>query len=157
MASPTHPHAQVLLQVQGQSSLPGDQRYRGVLDALRRIPAREGGWRVGALPSAAACWCCGVGIGGGACQPCVVLALVLVGGAEPPAQHALCGAPSGRAGASLWCRPVWKGQPRMILACQSPNLCVRLCLLAACGTALLFVPPPCASAGLTCLLLGVTA
>ncbi|KAF5835356.1 mitochondrial carrier [Dunaliella salina] len=35
----------ILLQVQGQSTLPVEQRYHGIMDALRRIPAREGGFR----------------------------------------------------------------------------------------------------------------
>jgi len=35
----------ILLQVQGQSTLPAEQRYHGIMDALRRIPAREGGLR----------------------------------------------------------------------------------------------------------------
>ncbi|GFH11643.1 uncharacterized protein HaLaN_07175 [Haematococcus lacustris] len=35
----------IILQVQGQSSLAPGDRYTGWLDALRRIPQREGGWK----------------------------------------------------------------------------------------------------------------
>jgi len=35
----------ILLQVQSGSSVPKDQQYKGLLDALKRIPQREGGWR----------------------------------------------------------------------------------------------------------------
>lgn len=37
---------QIILQTQTQSSLPADQRFTGLWDALRRIPQREGGWLV---------------------------------------------------------------------------------------------------------------
>ena len=37
---------QIILQVQPLSSVPVDLKYKGFLDALRRIPAREGGWQV---------------------------------------------------------------------------------------------------------------
>ena len=41
--------AQILMQVQAMSATPEPERYRGALDALRRIPQREG-WIVRAPP-----------------------------------------------------------------------------------------------------------
>ena len=38
--------AQILLQVQQMSSMPQQQQYKGLLDALRRIPQQEGGVKV---------------------------------------------------------------------------------------------------------------
>jgi hypothetical protein len=38
--------AQILLQVQSVSSVPKEQQYTGLWDALRRIPQREGSWTV---------------------------------------------------------------------------------------------------------------
>lgn len=38
--------SQILLQVQQMSSLPQSQQYKGIWDALRRIPLREGGVKV---------------------------------------------------------------------------------------------------------------
>jgi hypothetical protein len=40
---------QILLQVQQMSSMPQQEQYRGLVDALRRIPQREGGIQVGWL------------------------------------------------------------------------------------------------------------
>jgi hypothetical protein len=37
---------QIMLQVQQMSSMPQQQQYKGLLDALRRIPQQEGGVRV---------------------------------------------------------------------------------------------------------------
>jgi hypothetical protein len=37
---------QILLQVQQMSSMPQQQQYKGLLDALRRIPQQEGGLKV---------------------------------------------------------------------------------------------------------------
>lgn len=37
---------QILLQVQQMSSLPQQERYKGLWDALRKIPQREGGVQV---------------------------------------------------------------------------------------------------------------
>jgi hypothetical protein len=37
---------QILLQVQHMSKTPADQQYKGLMDAFRRIPARQGGWKV---------------------------------------------------------------------------------------------------------------
>jgi hypothetical protein len=39
------PNSQILLQVQAVSS-PPNQQYRGLWDALKRIPKQEGGWKV---------------------------------------------------------------------------------------------------------------
>ena len=41
--------AQILMQVQAMSCTPEPDKYKGVLDALRRIPQREG-WIVRPLP-----------------------------------------------------------------------------------------------------------
>lgn len=38
---------QLLLQVQSLSKVPPVQQYKGLFDALRRIPEQEGGWLVG--------------------------------------------------------------------------------------------------------------
>lgn len=38
---------QILLQVQQMSSMPQQERYKGLWDALRRVPQREGGIQVG--------------------------------------------------------------------------------------------------------------
>jgi hypothetical protein len=40
------PSLQILLQVQQMSSLPQSEQYKGLWDALRRIPLREGGLQV---------------------------------------------------------------------------------------------------------------
>jgi hypothetical protein len=55
---------QILLQVQQMSSLPQTQQYRGLWDALRRIPSREGGiavstWAVGSSSSSCVSSGCG--------------------------------------------------------------------------------------------------
>jgi hypothetical protein len=42
-------YVQIILQTQHQSSLLPEERYKGLRDALSRIPEREGGWRVGCL------------------------------------------------------------------------------------------------------------
>lgn len=52
---------QILLQVQQMSKLPTSDRYKGVWDALKRIPQREGGIKVtkiqalNGIPAAVVC------------------------------------------------------------------------------------------------------
>jgi hypothetical protein len=43
---PCWSYVQILLQVQQMSSMPQQQQYKGLVDALRRIPQQEGGVRV---------------------------------------------------------------------------------------------------------------
>ena len=45
---------QILMQVQAMSTTPEPEKYRGAVDALRRIPQREG-WIVRALLQPAVC------------------------------------------------------------------------------------------------------
>jgi hypothetical protein len=44
------PLPQILLQVQAVNT-PASAQYRGLWDALRRIPQQEGGWRVSDQPA----------------------------------------------------------------------------------------------------------